>query len=87
MMAMKKTQSDISDTLSNTQSLLSSGKSETSTSSRLMELMTWLNKYRLSTVNGSINTISEERKKAFLEVYNKEIMKITEGMIQLRAKK
>ena len=87
---MKKTQSDIKDTLLNIQSLLSRGKSENSTDSRLKELMNSLNegnKDRLSIANESIDIISEERKRSVLEVYNKEIMKITDEMIRLRANK
>ena len=72
LMTMKKTQSDISVTLSNIQLLLSSGKSVNSCKSRQMEVMKRLNevqKYRLSIANGSsIDIISEKRKIVGLEV-------------------
>ena len=63
--AMKKTRSDIMDTLSNIQSLLSSGEAKNSTTSRLNELMKSLNevnKDRLSISNGSIDIIFEEQR-------------------------
>ena len=90
LIAMTKPQSDISDTLTNVWSLLSSGKSENVWKSCQVELMKRfdeVNKDRLSIANGSIDTICEERKISMLEIYNKEIMKITDEMIQLRTKK
>ena len=88
--AMKKTRSDIKDTLSNIQSLLSSGKSKNSITSHLKKLMKSLNEVntdRLSIANGSIDIISEEQKISLLEVYNEEVTKITNEIIELRAKK
>ena len=87
---MKKAQSDIKDTLSNIQSLLSSGRAQNSTTSCVKELMKSLdevNNDNLSISNGSIDIISEEQKISFLKVYNKEVTKITNDKIELRAKK